>query len=167
MKDPHKNTHTSLSRLRGPSYLITKFYPHSVYVRFHRFLANYQIQNFNVPLLSRHSTVVPGQGVQRRHVVSHTQPRIHVPWAIRSIPGCGAIFTRSVNFRVHLRTHKDHKSRHGSSSPSSGPSRTFVKQQLDRKWHDRVVLGSPVSGLQKDRDWTGPRPVRTGNSQDR
>src|SRR5271168_1711504 len=29
-----------------------------------------------------------------------------------------------------------------------------------------LVLGSPVSGLQKDRDWTGPRPVRTGNSQD-
>jgi hypothetical protein len=31
----------------------------------------------------------------------------------------------------------------------------------------RLVLGSPVSGLQKDRDWTGPRPVKTGNSQDR
>src|SRR5271168_781268 len=30
-----------------------------------------------------------------------------------------------------------------------------------------IVLGSPVSGLQKDRDWTGPRPVRTGNSRDR
>src|SRR5271168_2931693 len=30
-----------------------------------------------------------------------------------------------------------------------------------------LVLGSPVSGLQKDRDWTGPRPVRTGNSRDR
>ena len=32
-------------------------------------------------------------------------------------------------------------------------------------WH--LVLGSPVSRLQKNRDQTGPRPPRTGNSQDR
>jgi len=30
-----------------------------------------------------------------------------------------------------------------------------------------VVFGSPVSKPEKDRDWTGPRPIRTTNSQDR
>jgi hypothetical protein len=30
-----------------------------------------------------------------------------------------------------------------------------------------VVLGSPVPRLEKDRDWTGPRLPKTGNSQDR
>ena len=30
-----------------------------------------------------------------------------------------------------------------------------------------LVFGSPVSQPEKDRDWTGPRPIRTANSQDR
>lgn len=137
MKDPHKNTHTSLSRLRGPSHLITKFHSHSVYVRFHRFLANYHTE---FQRASSEPSFDSSSGPRRstsprrvKHSATHSCP----------IPGCGAIFTRSVNFRVHLRTHKDHKSRHvGSSSPSSGPSRTFVKQQLDRKRHDRDLLPS-------------------------
>jgi len=29
-----------------------------------------------------------------------------------------------------------------------------------------IVLGSPVPRLEKDRDWTGPRLPKTGNSQD-
>jgi len=33
--------------------------------------------------------------------------------------------------------------------------------------HYPIVLGSPVSRLQKNRDRTRPRPPRTGNSQDR
>jgi len=30
-----------------------------------------------------------------------------------------------------------------------------------------VVFEGPVSRLEKDRDQTGPRPIKTGNSQDR
>jgi hypothetical protein len=30
-----------------------------------------------------------------------------------------------------------------------------------------VVFGSPVSKPEKNRDWTGPRLIRTANSQDR
>src|ERR1700678_669170 len=41
----------------------------------------------------------------------------------------------------------------------------YPTRNVPRLYH--LVLGSPVSGLQKDRDWTGPRPVRTRNSQDR
>jgi len=30
----------------------------------------------------------------------------------------------------------------------------------------QLVFESPVTRLEKDQDWTGPQPIRTGNLQD-
>jgi len=55
-----------------------------------------------------------------------------------------------------------------------GKGKALQKQQ-ERKRKDSqleripsiLVFGSLVSQPEKDRDWTGPRPIRTANSQDR
>jgi len=46
----------------------------------------------------------------------------------------------------------------------------YLRGLRDSKTTFRIVFGSPVPGLEKDRDWTGLRPARTGNhrtAQDR
>ena len=51
------------------------------------------------------------------------------------------------------------------------PIQAIDKGELDGYgWRDgkwvKLVFGSPVSGLEKDRDQTGPEPIRTANDQD-
>ena len=70
------------------------------------------------------------------------------------IPGCGAIFTRHLNFKVHLRTHKEeqqHSRCYRSSSPSTlGYSRAFIKQR-DRKRRGRDLDLLPCDHIQSFR----------------
>jgi hypothetical protein len=47
------------------------------------------------------------------------------------------------------------------------PTGYFPEREKDSEVNQQLVLGSPVSRLEKNRDWTGTEPEMTGKLMDR
>ncbi|KAF8815955.1 hypothetical protein BYT27DRAFT_7128478 [Phlegmacium glaucopus] len=88
------------------------------------------------PLFDRNTGLWRSMSRRAKHIATYSCP----------VPGCGAIFTRHLHFKVHLRTHKEEQndsSRYSYPSSSSGRSRAFVRQ-LNCKRHECDLL--PTGG---------------------